>query len=291
MRTCTPEFAIAVDTPAVIGESPIWSTRRKRLLWIDIMGGQLHSFDPATGRDDVRQVPAAVGMLAEDPEGRIVVGLECELAWLHPDGRLERFARAPHGGSDFRFNDGKFDRQGRLWTGLMNKSRVKGVGILYRFDPDGTWHVADTRFDLPNGMEWSLDGRTFYFTDSHKGHIYAYDFDPVSGELQNKRLFFGINPADAKPDGLTMDQTGHLLSALFDGAAIARIAPEGSIERMISLPVKRPTSCAFSDDGRTIFVTTARIGLSDKALAASPASGSLLSIEYSEAIGIGTKIG
>ncbi|WP_295814934.1 SMP-30/gluconolactonase/LRE family protein, partial [uncultured Nitratireductor sp.] len=223
-------------------------------------------------------------LLAEGPEGEIVLGLDCDLARLGPDGGITRFARAPHADPAFRFNDGKYDRQGRLWVGLMNKERKKGVGILYRFDPDGTWHVIDTGFDLPNGMEWSKDGRTFYFTDSHKGEIYAYDFDPNMGEISNRRLFFGTDPKDGKPDGLTMDRTGHLLSVLFDGSAIARIAPDGSLNRLIPLPVPRPTSSAFGDDAQTLFITTARVGLTDKQLASAPHSGALLEINYEGAV-------
>ena len=166
----------------------------------------------------------------------------------------------------------------------MNMEGQKGLGILYRFDPDGTWHVADTGFDLPNGLEWSRDGQTLYFTDSHKGEIYAYDFDPGKGEISNRRLFFNMDPKEGKPDGLTMDGADHLLSVLFDGSAIARIAPDGSLARLIPLPVPRPTSCAFGGDGRTLFVTTARIGLTDDRIASAPASGSLLELDYDDAV-------
>lgn len=109
-----PDFKIAVRANAIIGESPIWSARRNRLLWIDIIGGQVHSYDPAIGHEDVIDVPAAAGLLAEGPAGQIILGLDCELAHLGADGRIERFARSPHTDQAFRFNDGKFDRQGRL---------------------------------------------------------------------------------------------------------------------------------------------------------------------------------
>ncbi|TQS73996.1 SMP-30/gluconolactonase/LRE family protein [Rhodobacteraceae bacterium] len=284
MRDVAPDIAVAVRAKASIGESPLWSARRQRFLWIDIMGCQLHTYDPATGRDEATETPAAAGVLAEGLSGEIVLGLENGLARLGPDGEIGRIAHAPHADPAFRFNDGKFDPQGRLWTGLMNKEGEKGSGVLYRFDPDGTWHVADTGFDLPNGLEWSRDGRSFYFTDSHKGEIYTYDFDPVSGSVENRRQFFAMNPADGKPDGLTMDPDGYLLSILFDGSAIARIAPDGSLERTIRLPVPRPTSCVFSGDGRTLFVTTARIGLSDAQLDDAPLSGSFLQMDYDDAL-------
>lgn len=278
------DIAVAAKADAMIGESPIWSARHARLLWIDITGKQLHIYNPEDGTSEVVATPSSVGLLAQNPSGDIVLGLEDGLARLDADGGVERFAGAPHGDPTFRFNDGKFDTHGRLWTGLMNRDGRKGSGILYRFDPDGTWHVVDTGFDLPNGLEWSRDGRTLYFTDSHKGEIYAYDFNAVSGTIQNRRVFLSMDPAEGKPDGLTSDAEGHFLSVLFDGAAIARIAPNGSIERLIPLPVPRPTSCAFGGDGRTLFVTTARIGQSDAQLSDAPLSGSLLRLDYYEAL-------
>ncbi|WP_023849821.1 MULTISPECIES: SMP-30/gluconolactonase/LRE family protein [Roseobacteraceae] len=284
MKDVVPDIAVAVRAKATIGESPIWSARRERLLWIDIMGRQLHTYDPATGRDEVTELPTDAGLLAESPSGEIVLGLDCGLARLGDDGEIEHIASAPHADPAFRFNDGRFDPQGRLWAGLMNKEGKKGSGVLYRFDPDGTWHIADTGFDLPNGLEWSRDGKTFYFTDSHKGKIYAYDFDPVSGKVENRRPFFGMNPADGKPDGLAMDPEGYFLSVLFDGSAILRIAPDGVLDLRIRLPVPRPTSCAFGGDGRTLFITTARIGLSDTQLDDAPLSGALLQLDYDDAL-------
>ena len=276
----TGQIRIAADTQAIIGESPVWSAGRQRLLWIDILGGHLHSYDPMSGQDTVTPVPPPAGLLAEDPEGEIVLGLGCDLARLDADGGVKLFACAPKADPAFRFNDGKFDRQGRLWTGLMNMEGKKGRGTLYRFDPDGTWHVADTGFDLPNGLEWSKDGKILYFTDSHKGEIYAYDFDQATGEIGNRRLFFGMDPRDGKPDGLTLDRDGHLLSVLFDGSAIARIEPNGSLERLIPLPVPRPTSCAFAGDDGALFITTARVGLSEDQLSCAPQSGVLFEVNY-----------
>lgn len=104
----------------------------------------------------------------------------------------------------------------------------------------------------------------------------------MTGKISNRRLFFGMDPKDGKPDGLTMDRFGHLLSVLFDGSAIARIAPDGCLDRLIPLPVPRPTSCAFSGDGNALFITTARIGLSNDRLAAHPLSGALLQIGYED---------
>lgn len=122
----TGPVEIAAKTEAIIGESPVWSTRRRRLPWIDIMGGQFHCYDPETGHDVVTRIPTASGLLTESPEGEIVLGLDCDLARLGPDGRIIRFAHAPHGAPTFRFNDGKYDRQG-----LTCNNHERGLGNFY----------------------------------------------------------------------------------------------------------------------------------------------------------------
>lgn len=155
MKTVTPGITRAVETYAAIGESPIWSAERKRLLWIDITRHKLHAYDPAAGRNEMLDLPEVVGALAEDLSGALGLGLGCDLARLTPEGKAEAVARAPHADPSFRFNDGKYDRAWRLWVGLMNTEGRKGIGIFYHHDPDGTWHVCDEGFDLPNGLEWS----------------------------------------------------------------------------------------------------------------------------------------
>lgn len=273
----------AVPARAVLGESPVWSESRQRLLWVDTVGRELHAHDPLTGRDGTLAVPGVIGFVAERASGELVVALGYDLARVTSSGATERVAAAPDAGPGYRLNDGKHDAQGRLWIGLMADDPREGSGILYRHDPDGSWHRRDTGFTLVNGLDWSRDGRTLYVTDSRRGEIHAYDFEAASGEISGRRRLVHVDAVLGKPDGLTIDRDGYLLSVLFDGSAILRIGPDGRIDRTIALPVPRPTSCAFSGDGRHLDVTIARLGLSDAALAASPASGSLLRLDYAAA--------
>jgi len=282
VRSASARIAIetASAVQAVLGESPVWSERRQRLLWVDTVGQELHAFDPGSGRDETLATPDVIGFVAENPADGLVVAQGCDLARVGASGEVERFATAPDGGPGYRLNDGKYDAQGRLWIGLMADDLREGSGILYRYDPDGSWHRCDDGFTLVNGLDWSRDGGTFYVTDSRQGVIYAYDFDVQSGEIDRRREFARIDASLGKPDGLTVDKDGHLLSVLFDGSAILRIDPEGRIVQTIALPAPRPTSCAFSSDGRHLYVTTARLDLSEAELAASPRSGSLLRLDY-----------
>lgn len=267
---------------AVLGECPLWSESTGNLLWVDTEGRTLNRFDPVTGRNATTGMPDAVGMIAEHKDGTLLAALGCDLAIVGDDGALRRYATAPHDGPDYRLNDGRLDDQGRLWIGLMSKDLQAGSGILYRLDPDGNWHVMDDGFTLINGLDWSPDRRTLYVTDSRIPVIHAYDYDPVAGSIGNRRPFATFGPDDGFPDGLFVDDEGAIWSTLFDAGAIQRIEPNGAFGRRIELPVSRPTSCCFSADRKTLYITTARLGLADKELERQPLAGSLLAVGLAE---------
>ncbi|MFK4874581.1 SDR family NAD(P)-dependent oxidoreductase [Novosphingobium sp. ZW T3_23] len=267
---------------AVLGESPIWS-RTGELLWVDTDGRTLNRFDPLTRRNAAFGMPDVIGMVAEREDGTLIAAIGCDLATVSATGEVRRFASAPRGSSAYRLNDGKLDARGRLWIGLMHNDLEGGTGLLYRYDPDGSWHVMDNGFTLINGLDWSPDRRTLYVTDSRIPVIYAYDHDPLTGAIGNRRDFATFNPDDGFPDGLLVDEDGLIWSTFFDGGAIRRIAPDGTSMGKIDLPVSRPTSCCFSPDRKLLYVTTARLGLTDARLKQEPLAGALLTIRLDAA--------
>jgi len=270
--------SVAYDGMAVLAESPLWSERRGRLLWVDTEGRTVNQFDPATGRNKALGMPDVVGMVAERTDGTLVAALGCDLATIGDDGEICRFATAPDGQEGFRLNDGRFDDKGRLWIGLMDNALRPGTGILYRYDPDGTWHVMASGFALVNGLGWSSDRQTLYVTDSRAPAIYAYAINAALGLLGERRPFVTFGPEDGFPDGLLVGPDGAVWSTLFGAGAIQRIEPDGRATRRIELPVSRPTSCAFSPDGTTLYVTTARLGLGDTTLARESTAGAVLQV-------------
>ena len=147
-------------------------------------------------------------------------------------------------------------------------------------EPDGTAVLIEDRIHIANGLAWSPDNRTFYFTDSGPRTIWAYDFDLQAGTLSRKRPFVTFDKGEGVPDGMTVDAEGGVWTTLWDGWALRRYLPDGTLDRTISLPVPRPTSCTFGGpDLRTLFVTSARIRLSAKHLAEAPLSGSVFAID------------
>ncbi len=179
-----------------------------------------------------------------------------------------------------RFNDARCDRAGRLWAGSMPLDAATPTGALYRFDAAGAWEKMDSGFAVSNGLDWSPDDRTFYFVDTGPGIIYAYDFDIATGEISKRREFARIAPEEGRPDGLTVDADGNVWCAIWDGWCVRRYRPDGRLDREISLPVPRPTSCAFGGkDLETLFITSARVRLPERTLADAPLSGGVFALE------------
>jgi sugar lactone lactonase YvrE len=132
---------------------------------------------------------------------------------------------------------------------------------------------------ISNGVGWSPAGDRMYFIDSTTHRIDVFDYDPASGEISGRRAFAEIDPSDGMPDGMTVDSEGGVWVCLFGGAALRRYGEHGALDGHIELPVTNPTSAAFGGpDLRTLYVTSARHGLSDEQRAAEPPAGAVLAL-------------
>ncbi len=161
----------------------------------------------------------------------------------------------------------------------MAKDWSSPIGGLYRVEPSQRITQMDREIILSNGLCWSPNDRTMYFTDFGRRVTYAYDFDPDMGGVSNRRPFIEIPPDAGFPDGMTIDAEGCLWVAHWDGWRVTRYGPDGKPRQTIRMPVKRPTSCAFGGpDLSVLYVTSARMGLTEPELAAAALSGSLFAI-------------
>lgn len=263
-----------------LGEGPFWSARDQQLVWVDILAPSIVVGDPATGERTMRPMPELVGVAIPKASGGYICATETGIKTLSPSGQIATLCEPEADISGNRFNDGKCDARGRLWVGSLAIDTQPGRGNLWRVEADGTHERMLQGTSVSNGMGWSPDNRTFYFTDSGKRVIWAFDFDLDAGTLANQRPFVQFAAGDGSPDGLCVDSDGHLWVAMWDGWAIRRYAPDAVLERKIDVPVPRPTSCCFGGpDLRTLFVTTARIRLSAQQLSDAPLSGCVLAVK------------
>ncbi|HVZ71808.1 MAG TPA: SMP-30/gluconolactonase/LRE family protein [Polyangia bacterium] len=275
------DVTCVLSAKAQIGEGPWWSAAEQKLYWVDILGKNIHVFDPKTGGNQTYTLPDIVTCAAPKTSGGLIVSMRTDIATYDPaTGKLTPVA-TPKERPGNRFNDGKVDRQGRLWAGTMGDVDWDSpVGTLYRYD--GKEAVAmESSICCSNGLGWSPDSKTMYFTESFRYRIFAYDFEASSGRISNRRVFLELDPhGSAFPDGMTVDAEGYVWCAQPMFGRIARYDPKGTLERVVELPVSRGTGVCFGGPNLdTLYVTTMRTTLSEAQLAEEPLAGSLLAFK------------
>jgi sugar lactone lactonase YvrE len=275
------DVTCVLSAKAQIGEGPWWSAAEQRLYWVDILGQEVHVFTPSDGTNRTFKLPDIVTSVAPRAKGGLVVTMRTDIATFDPTtGKLEPVATPPERAGN-RFNDGKCDRQGRLWAGTMGDVDWDSpVGNLYRFDGQQAVRMEEG-ICCSNGLGWSPDSKTMYFTESFRHRIFAYDFDAAAGTVSNRRVFLSLEPhGSAFPDGMTVDAEGYVWCAQPMFGRIARYDPKGKLERVVELPVSRGTGVMFGGPALdTLYVTTMRTTLSDAQLAEEPLAGSLLAFK------------
>ena len=254
-------IACVLDAKAELGEGPLWDAAEQRLYWVNIKQWEVHRFDPLSGRDESWKAPEAVGSLALRESGGLVVALRSGFHFFDPaSGRWDAIADPEADLPENRFNDGKPDRQGRFWAGTMHDAEKAPTGGLYRLDTDLTCKRLVEGIICSNSLCWSPDGSVMYYGDSNTCTIWAWDFDSASGEIANRRVFVQRSPDEGFPDGATVDAEGFVWVAYWNGWRVTRFDPSGAVERMVKLPVAKPTCPAFGGPDLDIcYVTSAAI--------------------------------
>ena len=273
-------FECVLDVKASLGECPLWSVDEQALYWVDINAPSLNRFDPASGANAAWPMPQSIGCFALRERGGFVAALRDGFWLVNPDGTLDRrVALAPYDPAHHRFNDGRADPQGRFWAGSMNERRDASTGALYRFDPDSTLTAMITNIMIANGLAFSPDSRTMYHTDTPTRTIAAWDFDPATGAIANRRVFARFSGEADHPDGAAVDREGCYWSALYHGAKVVRLSPRGERLAEYPLPAMCPTMCAFGGpDLKTLYVTSARQRREAEELARLPQSGGIFAM-------------
>ncbi|MFD5268725.1 SMP-30/gluconolactonase/LRE family protein [Streptomyces sp. NPDC058335] len=265
----TNVFDVAVRAEAALGEGPTWDPATGRLLWLDILGSRLHTYDPSTGRRTVRVTDQHVGAAKPRAGGGLVLNLRDGVGLLDEDGSFRWLHHEPVPGR--RANDAAVAPDGSLWAGTMRYDEAPGGGSLSRVTGDGSVSVILDDVAVSNGTGWSPSGTLMYYIDSPTRRVDV--FDHADGRVTNRRPFVQIEDGAGFPDGLTVDADGCVWVALWEGGAVRRYTPAGALDRVIELPTPLVTACAFGGADLTdLYVTTARVGLEGP----HPLSGSLL---------------
>jgi sugar lactone lactonase YvrE len=264
----------------VLGESPVWCSESQRLCWVDIRAPALRRLDPATGALKTFTLPDLCGAVMLSRDHRLVLSMRLGLFTFDPvAGTLAPLLALEPAALDNRLNESKCDRQGRLWVGTMRDFGLATTGSLYRIDRKlGCTRMLEA-VTVPNAICWSPDDRTMYFADTKDGRLRAYEFDAESGTLGAMRVL-NAHGLPGRPDGAIVDAEGAVWNARYEGGVVARILPDGTIDRVVEVPATRVTACALGGpDLRTLYVTTASQKLTPEERAAQPEAGGLFAID------------
>jgi sugar lactone lactonase YvrE len=275
-----PPLVRVGDQTDILGESPVWDERTQSLLWVDIRRPAIRRLHAASGRVDTWPLPELVGSIAltEDDGCWLIAMGDAVSRFDSTSGRIEPVAVLPRRADGHRFNDGRCDRQGRLFVSTMHNLTRAPEGTLYRLDRGRLLPVLDG-LCIPNSLAWSPDGATMYFADSLRHRIDAHGFDIAGGHPGAARPFAAVQPPGF-PDGAAVDAEGFVWSAQFKASQVVRYAPDGRVDRVIAMPVDKPTCVAFGGaDLDVLYITTASQAMTAAELAAQPLAGALLAMK------------
>lgn len=242
-----------LESNDLLGECPVWDERMHALWWVDIHGKALKRYDGT--HVTVMPMPEQPGSIALRRAGGLLVAMQSGVFLL---GKREPklMVRPAEHEAGMRFNDGRCDRAGRFWVGTLEDPDHPPRGVLYRVEADGRATAMRSAIRVPNSIAWSPDGGTMYFADSPRHKIWAYDYDVQTGKTANERIF--ATPHPGFPDGSCVDADGCLWNAEWAASRVVRYTPAGKIDRVIAVPAKNPTCCAFGGTRLdTLYITSA----------------------------------
>ncbi len=249
-----PELIAQYDCKC--GEGPMWHPKEKCLYWTDIETSRFFRYDPATGKHGMIYSGRQVGGYTLQADGSLLLFMDRGTVGVLRNGKMTPIIEEIPDEVGSRFNDVIADPEGRVFAGTMaTKDRP---GRLYRIDTDGSYHLLLEGILCPNGMGYTANTRTMYFTDALARKIYAFDYNRTTGAMTNQRIVVQLEDSDGYPDGMTVDEEGYLWSAVWDGWSVRRYTPGGKEVRRITLPVKKVSCPVFGgDDLSDLYLTTA----------------------------------
>jgi sugar lactone lactonase YvrE len=261
---------------AELAESPRWDDRAQRLLWVDILRGELHAFDPDAERDEVvLRLDRHLGAAAPREDGGFALAAR--------EGIVDPDVPFLAGRPELRCNDARADRAGRLWVGVLayDPDGPLDGRALYRVEPDGAIAEVVPGLRQPNGMDWSPDDRTLFFADTLAHAVYAFPYDAATGELGERTTHLDLSADGLLPDGLCVDADGGVWAAIYGRGEVHRYTPEGQLDVVVDVPgAQQVSSPGFGGpDLDRLFITTALENLDEAQRAGQPNGGSILVVD------------
>ena len=269
---------LILDEKATLGEGPVWDVDEQVLYWVDIEGKKVHVYDPASDTDRAIELQHRPGTVVKRRSGGLMIAIDNGFAALDPQtGAVEVWCEPESDKPENRFNDGKCDPAGRFWAGSMAYDAKTPCAALYCLDPDRTVRQVLDGVIVSNGIAWSEDAKTMYYIDTMTNKLEAFDYDIDTGEVANRRTVVEVPAGQGFLDGMTRDSQGRLWVAIWGASRVVCFDPQtGAQIDQVDVPASQSSACWFGGpDLDELYITSARTGLDDAALAKEPLAGGL----------------
>jgi L-arabinonolactonase len=273
-----PTAELVIDCRNHHGEGVVWSAEHSLLMWTDIHGKALWTLDPVTQEAHSHALPERLACFAlrrGQAWSRILAAFADGFALYDVlTGERQDLARFEADKPGTRLNDGRTDPAGRFIAGGMDEGDpMSPISSVVVVDRDLSVRTLFDGVACANSTCFSPDGTRLYFADSPTGALEVFDYDVTEGAASGRRT---LVQTKGVPDGSCVDAEGYIWNAVWEGYRVERYAPDGRLDRVVDLPVAKPTCCDFGGPNlETLYITTSRLGASDDVLEREPLSGGL----------------
>ncbi|MDC8004232.1 SMP-30/gluconolactonase/LRE family protein [Aureisphaera galaxeae] len=275
----TPNLAkLEYKIKAELGEGAFWNHKTQEFYWVDILGKQLHIYNPETKKNRSFPTPSLIGTVVPKNDSLALVALEDGVYMLNTvNGSLAILSDVEKELTINRFNDGKCDPNGNLWVGSMHLEQSEPKGSVYKIDEQGKTEKMIDSVTISNGIVWTSDHKTMYYIDTPTATIRAYDYDVETATISNERAVVTVDPKDGFPDGMAIDSEDMLWVGMWNGNAVARFNPKtGALISKIEVPAHNVTACAFGGPNlNVLYITTASVDMTEAEKEQYPLAGSI----------------
>ena len=272
---------LLLDSQCALGEGPIWHAGRQQLFFFDINEQTLFAVTAGGEIVDSWLFNETVAAAAIVDDHTLVLATDTGLKEFDlTTGGMNRINEIEADNPLTRTNDSRVHPSGAFWIGTMTRAEEEPGGSVYHYRA-GQLTTIMSGIKIPNATCFSPDGRIAYWADTPTRKIMQVATDPATGlPVGEWTLFADVSDGRGYPDGAVVDSQGYLWNAKWGGSCVVRHAPDGSIDRIVEVPVSQVTCPAFGGaDLKTLFITTANKNLSADQLAAEKVAGGLFVLD------------
>jgi sugar lactone lactonase YvrE len=281
MDSWKAEVFIKADN--ILGEGPDWNPSAEILSWVDILAKKFHYYDFKKNQLNHIDTKEVIGFaIPTTKNNTYITGQLDELCLLNIESKEQELLKSvPENKKLNRFNDAKCDSNGRLWAGTTTDDFKNAPAGLYLMDNNLTIKKVMSNIGCSNGLCWSSDNKKMYYIDTSSLTLKSFDFTSTTGAFSNESILLKWPGENGYLDGMTIDASGKLWIAIWNGGKVIRFCPETkNVIGEIKVNAKKPTSAVFGGKNlEKLFITSARVGTESSDLKNNPEEGSIFVVE------------